>query len=57
MHEIQKGEEKRLYVWGGIQYVDVFKEGRNTIFRLMYGGPESTKRTAFWWCDKGNKAT
>jgi hypothetical protein len=57
LKQVRAGDATRLYLWGVVSYIDAFDEKRETRFRLMYGGPESAKRSTMWWCDNGNEAT
>jgi hypothetical protein len=48
--------ERRLYVYGCIQYVDVFGSTRTTKFRLFYGGKDTLRIGRLAWAEEGNEA-
>jgi hypothetical protein len=56
IEDIEKGV-KAIYLFGRIEYRDVFKKDRFTNFRLFYSGKFPVKEGMnFYYCQKGNES-
>lgn len=52
--EAESGQRARFYVWGEIEYLDVFRVPRRTLYCISYSGTGEQKSWAY--CDRHNDA-